>query len=102
MRDTAARNKQPGEMIREWREGQSPQITQAVLAEKLGISTPHLSGVENGDRSVSLNVAIRIERETGVPVEAWEEPRPNASTVAAADAAGLTEAGDVAPVRASA
>lgn len=90
----------PGEQLRTWREQNG--VTQAVLADRLGISEKHMSGVETGSRSVSLNVAIRIERETGVPVEAWEEPRPGTSTIAAADAAGLTEAGDVAPVRASA
>lgn len=95
-----AGSRHPGEMIRIWRNENG--VRQADLADKLGISETHLSGVENGDRSVSLNVAIRIERETGVPVEAWEEPRPGTSTIAAADAAGLTEAGDVAPVRASA
>jgi len=95
MRDTAAANKQPGERVREWRESQEPKATQAVLAALLGISVPHLSGIETGDRSVSLNVAIRIERETGIPVEAWESPAPG--TVATAGAAGLTGAGDIAP-----
>lgn len=84
-------HEQAGELIKKWREVNG--VTQAVLSERLGISEKHMSGVETGSRSVSLNVAIRIERETGVPVEAWEEPRPEAVD---------SGAGDVAPVRASA
>lgn len=60
----------PGYLLRAWREAND--VTQVVLAGRLDISPKHLSGVENGDRSVSLNLAIRIERELGIPVESWE------------------------------
>lgn len=48
-------------------------ITQRVLAERLGITDQHMSGVVNGKETPSLQLAARIERETGIPASAFAE-----------------------------
>ena len=45
--------------------------TQADLADKIGVSEGMLSLIIRGFRQPSLDVALRIEKETGVPVEAF-------------------------------
>lgn len=71
-----------GERIRAWRASQTPPVTQPTLAALIGVSVPHLSGVETGDRSVSLGVAVAIEQVTGIPVEVWVDA-PERSAFAA-------------------
>jgi len=48
-------------------------ISREDLARRLGISRPYLSLLELGKRVPSLDLAIRIDRETGgaVPVGSW-------------------------------
>lgn len=41
--------------------------TQADFAESVGCSNPHLSLVLAGKRGLSLGLAVRIERATGIP-----------------------------------
>jgi transcriptional regulator with XRE-family HTH domain len=43
-------------------------ITQGELARRLRISQAHLSQIMSGQRSASLELAILIEDETGVPM----------------------------------
>lgn len=43
--------------------------TQASLAEALDVDRSYLSLIASGQRQPSLDLALRIERETGVPVE---------------------------------
>lgn len=42
--------------------------TQTELAEQLGVVPSHISMLVSGDRTPSLDLAIRIESLTGVPV----------------------------------
>ena len=42
--------------------------SQRELADAIGISQQYLSQILTGDRSVSLPVAVEIERVTGIPV----------------------------------
>lgn len=43
-------------------------LTQQELAYRTGISTPHISSVERGERHPSLEYAIRIAEALGVPI----------------------------------
>jgi plasmid maintenance system antidote protein VapI len=43
-----------------------PPMTLAALAKELGISRSYLSMLLNGDRRMSLEMAVRLERLTGV------------------------------------
>jgi transcriptional regulator with XRE-family HTH domain len=45
--------------------------TQADLADLVGVSEGMMSLILRGFRQPSLDVALRIEKETGVPVEAF-------------------------------
>jgi len=46
-------------------------------AERFGVGTTHLSELRHGKKRPSLDVALRIARETGgaVPVEVWTAER---------------------------
>ena len=46
-------------------------ITQAELADKLGISQNMVSSMESGKRSITVNMAKRIEKEFGVTYKAF-------------------------------
>lgn len=43
-------------------------LTQQEVSYRTGISTPHISSIERGDRHPSLEYAIRIAEALGVPV----------------------------------
>ncbi|OPG16598.1 transcriptional regulator [Ferroacidibacillus organovorans] len=43
-------------------------LTQQEIAYRTGISTPHISSIERGERQPSLEYAIRIAEALGVPV----------------------------------
>lgn len=45
--------------------------TQAELAERIGATAGPVSRWLSGERDPSLEMACRIQQETGVPVEAW-------------------------------
>lgn len=49
--------------------------SQARLARKLRISVTHLSQIRKGKKQPSLDLALDIEKETGVPVETMRLPR---------------------------
>ena len=55
--------------LRDWREGQNPRKTLAALAEAVRVSASHLSEIENGKNEPSLDLAVRLSRETGIAVE---------------------------------
>lgn len=59
----------PGEMIRD--ELKERGMTQKKLAEETGIKPSVLSETINGKRSISLNVAVALERVLGIPVDVW-------------------------------
>ena len=59
----------PGEMIKD--ELKERGMTQKQLAEETGIKPSVLSETINGKRSVSLNVAVALEKALGIPADMW-------------------------------
>ena len=59
----------PGEMIKD--ELKERGMTQKQLADKTGIKPSVLSETINGKRSVSLNVAVALEKALGIPADIW-------------------------------
>lgn len=59
----------PGEMIKD--ELKERKMTQKQLAAETGIKASVLSETINGKRSVSLNVAIALERALNIPADLW-------------------------------
>ena len=59
----------PGEMIKD--ELKERKMTQKQLAAESGIKASVLSETINGKRSVSLNVAVALEKVLGVPADVW-------------------------------
>lgn len=57
------------ERLKRWLE--RSQINQREAARIIGIHFTHLSQILSGRRSPGLANAVVIERETGIPVEAW-------------------------------
>ena len=58
------------EQIRAWRENNG--LSQAAAAERVGVSQPTWSDWEAGKKCPHVAQAIRLEREAGIPVSAWE------------------------------
>lgn len=46
------------------------KLTQQVLADRIGINKTTYSNFETGARNPSLRVALKIQKITGIPVEA--------------------------------
>ena len=59
----------PGEMIKD--ELKERNMTQKQLSELTGIKPSVLSETINGKRSVSLSVAMALEKARGIPAEVW-------------------------------
>ena len=59
----------PGEMIKD--ELKERGITQKQLAKETGIKPSVLSETVNGKRSVSLNMAVALEKVLDIPAEIW-------------------------------
>ena len=59
----------PGEMIKD--ELRERGMTQKQLATETGIKPSVLSETINGKRSVSLNVALALEKALGIPADIW-------------------------------
>lgn len=59
----------PGEMIKD--ELKERGMTQKQLAEETGIKTSVLSETINGKRSVSLSVAVALEKALDIPADVW-------------------------------
>lgn len=47
------------------------RISQANLAERVGISTRHINGILNGRKNPSVKLALRLQKATGVAREVW-------------------------------
>ncbi len=58
-----------GEMIKD--ELKERGMTQKRLADETGIKTSVLSETINGKRSVSLNVALALEKALDIPADVW-------------------------------
>ena len=59
----------PGEMIKD--ELKARGMTQKQLAEETGIKPSVLSETINGKRSISLNVAVALEKALDIPADMW-------------------------------
>ena len=59
----------PGELIKD--ELKERNLTQKELSEMTGIKPSVLSETVNGKRSVSLSVAVALEKALGIPAEIW-------------------------------
>lgn len=59
----------PGEMIKD--EIKERRLTQKQLADLTGIKPSVLSETINGKRSVSLSVAVALEKALGIPADIW-------------------------------
>ena len=59
----------PGELIKD--ELKERNMTQKQLAELTGIKPSVLSETINVKRSISLNVAVALEKVLGIPAEVW-------------------------------
>lgn len=57
------------EQLREWLT--RAKLTQRAAARAFGMHYTFLSQILNSDRSPALATAVRLERITGIPVEAW-------------------------------
>lgn len=60
------------QLLRAWRVDSG--LTQYQVIQLLGLGYDLLSPFELGRRKPNLELAVRIQRETGVPVEAWTQP----------------------------
>ena len=63
------------------------RMTQKQLAEQTGIKPSVLSETINGKRSVSLSVAVALEKALGIPADVWM----NLQTQYDLDAANIAE-----------
>lgn len=59
----------PGELIKD--ELKERGMTQKQLAAETGIKPSVLSETINGKRSLSLNVAVALEKAMGIPADIW-------------------------------
>jgi transcriptional regulator with XRE-family HTH domain len=69
-------------------------VNQRETAELLGITEAYLSQLLNNKRQPGLDNAIKIERLTGIPVEAWtlsDVSKPSEASADTADNANVTK-----------
>lgn len=59
----------PGELLKD--ELKERKMTQKQLANDTGIKPSVLSETINGKRSISLNVAVALEKALGIPADVW-------------------------------
>jgi len=62
-------NDRPGETLRA--RLKQLRMSQVELARRSGLSTKHVNQVVKGAIGVSADVALLLERETGIPAAAW-------------------------------
>lgn len=65
----------PGDIISEHLEEHG--MTQVEMARRLGITTKHMNQVIGGSASLSNELAIKLERVTGVPARFWNSLEAN-------------------------
>ena len=65
----------PGELIKD--ELKERKMTQKQLADETGIKPSVLSETINGKRSISLNVAVALERVLGISADMWMSLQTN-------------------------
>lgn len=59
----------PGMYLQEWLDDE--QVTQQVLADRLGISRKTVNGILRGTQPISQDTAIKLERVTAIPRDSW-------------------------------
>lgn len=59
----------PGEILKE--ELDEQQVSQADLARRTGLSTKHVNQIVQGVVALSPDIAVRLERATGISAETW-------------------------------
>lgn len=62
------------QLLRAWRDAQSPRVTQFALSIKTGIEPQSISSYERGASLPSRRHAVTLHDVTGVPVGAWDLP----------------------------
>ncbi len=60
--------------LKTWRRSQTPKVTLAALAQRVGVTATHLSEVENYKNEPSLNLVDRLSNETGLEMKAFVLP----------------------------
>ena len=75
----------PGELIKD--ELKERGLTQKKLAEMTGLKASVISETITGKRSVSLNMAVALEKALGIPADIWM----NLQTQYNLDVAGIAE-----------
>lgn len=61
----------PGEYLREWIEDDGNGLSQKDLANRMGVSRKLVNGILCGRDPITVETAIRLERVTGIPRDAW-------------------------------
>ena len=81
----------PGELIKD--ELKERKLTQKKLAEMTGIKASVISETISGKRSVSMNMAVALEKALGIPAEMWMnlQTQYNMDTAGIADRDGRKE-----------
>lgn len=69
-------NTTAGERLRAWADAQSPPVPMSSLADRLGVSRPHVSNLVANRELPSLALAARIEALTGIPCREWSVTPP--------------------------
>ena len=61
----------PGEYLREWIEESGSGISQQALADRMGVSRKLVNGILCGRDPITEETAIKLERVTSIPRDAW-------------------------------
>lgn len=68
---THRRPSTPGDFIREFLTDEELHLNQGDLAKRLGVSRGNLNAIVNGKRTVTPEMAMRLERVLGVSMQTW-------------------------------
>lgn len=79
------------ERLRDWME--RSKLTQRAAARLLGMHYTFLSQLLNDLRTPALGTAVRIERITGIPVEAWMPTEDGAEDLVHAEPVDKSKSG---------
>ena len=60
--------------LKTWRRCQTPKITLATLAQRVGVTASHLSEVENYKNEPSLTLTSRLSEVTGIEMRSFVIP----------------------------
>lgn len=58
-------------LLRQWRHSQEPKVTLTALSDDVGVTPSHLCEIERGNNNPSLDLAVRLSKRTGLPVECF-------------------------------